>query len=121
MKESKREAWNFFNEEHLKVHGKVPPIDENELSQAMHDEETQRTSTSPFVVVDFVNYVCCGRRVHLPKKAYVMKQFYDLNEMLNKNSMGDSMTADVLFKATNELKPIVTDFDSRGGRRVTRF
>lgn len=123
MKESKRVAWELFEQEYAsanktnKNYTKNGVVDENELSQAMHNEEIQRTSTSPFVVVDFVNYVCCGRRVHLPKKQYVLDQFRDLN-----NLMKTTTTIDDLFRVTNQLKPIVTDFDrSTGARRVTRF
>lgn len=114
MKESKRFAWETFHQEM-----KLGKIDENELSEAMHNEELQRTSTSPFVVVDLVNYVCCGRRVHLPKKQIVMDQFYDLHQ---KMSSTPDLTVDELFQPLNRLKPTVTDFDTRtGAKRVTKF
>ena len=94
------------------------PVDENELSEAMSNEEKQRPSTTPFVVVDIANYVNCGRRVSLvARKNYVLDEFRSLRTMLNT----PDLTLEQLLRPTSVLKQVVTDFDKSGDRRVTRF
>jgi hypothetical protein len=115
MKASKQSAWEIFHLENTSFGA----VDLNELSQAMHNEELQRTSVSPFCVIDLVNLVNCGRRVHLPRKQIVLDHFVDLHQKMSKNP---NLTVDELFQPLNKLKPTVTDFDTKTGeRRVTRF
>ena len=100
------------------LENKLGKVDLNELSQAIHDEDLQRTSTSPFVVVDLVNYVNPGRRVKPARKQVVFDQFKDLHEKMSKQP---NLTVDELFQPLNRLKVSVSDFNHDGSRRVTRF
>ncbi|KEG08901.1 mitochondrial editosome-like complex associated TUTase [Trypanosoma grayi] len=77
----KRQEWEL----HLAEHKEDGALDENDFSAAMQNEATQRPSTSPYVVEDFVNYVNCGRRVQASRVRHVQQEFTRLREMLVDN------------------------------------
>jgi hypothetical protein len=113
LREAKLEAYTAY----YAANKSAGKLDLNELSQAMHAEEVQRPSNSPFVVEDFVNYINCGRRVQKPRQAACLQTFQDLKGMMAK----PDLTIDELLRPYAKLSKTVTDFNAGGDRRVVRF
>lgn len=97
FRDQKRAAWIDFFREHSESR---ESFDERQFELAMHDEEVQRTSTSPFVVEDFVNYVNCARRVPPANVGHIKAEFKRLREMLSRE---DALDMKVLLEPSSKL------------------
>ncbi|KAG8347552.1 Mitochondrial Editosome like Complex TUTase [Trypanosoma vivax] len=112
----KRQEW----EKHIAEHKEDGPLDENDFSAALQNETTQRPSTSPFVVEDFVNYVNCGRRVQPTRVRHIQQEFSRLREMLIDKE--NELRFEEVFRES-DVVPRFHGFDGVGARdhRVKTF
>ena len=112
----KRKEWETYlgSETTASVHMSAFP--ERAFKDAMENEVIQRTSNTPFVVEDCVNYVNCGRRVPPSRVGHTQKEFKRLYDMLREEN---TVTFQGVFEPSHVV-PLVHDA-SRHDDRVRQF
>ena len=114
--EIKRAKWVDHHRDHF---NEVGAFSEEDLSEAMANEESQRPHASPFVVEDLVNYINSGRRVTAARVPHVHSELQRLYDILHKE---DVVTVKELMQPSNKL-PRFSNFEGSGviGKREMSF